>query len=675
MLRGMHYMCWYKGDWNYHPSMMAKRLQQVEDIETVHGNMLLWSCLGSGAIGIPYLEREAFEPISPRFRFYGYLNDSEFCRECEKRDITAYAVLWKAQLWEFPGERAEDGALAALNKLRGEGEPCFVGMSELSRNQYPALFRPVEEFFPERLSRSDGSRVSDFLEDFAARTLEGSKILSSWLMVPGHGHRCYTPCGNNPAYMEYMKKLLSIMIDAGAGGVLMDEYDVQFHALGNAGCFCPDCMFRFREFLRQNPSPETEGLDLDTFDYREFLLSKGFKDADLMANQLSARLEIPLFRQFTLFNLQRVEDDMRQVRDFVKAYSREKRGREIPVTANLYNCLPKSQGLRKYCDVICGEKGGIKLRQDAFYRFGYAYMSGKEGSFIEDPDDHILQILEDIDRRIDDAYMLFMLEPLSHGFNIAISYGGWLMNFKKDSFYPNLETEKQIGDWLAAHENLFQMNPAAQIAVVYDQRSALDVELFSGNYPDPSKEGGFRTFFDVTQELCNRHILYNVLYCSDDEPLTAERLAGYDTLLLPDVYLLPQAEKEAVRAFPGRKAAVGRVDRDFFDLRRPYTKFQELAGWLMLDNRLLWTDGNQDVGVALHRTPEGWNLHLLNYRLDNVTRRIQRIPSFQIRLGSPAAQAIVHSFPHGDAQAEADGCSLTVRNLDIVTVVEIKTDK
>jgi len=45
------------------------------------------------------------------------------------------------------------------------------------------------------------------------------------------------------------------------------------------------------------------------------------------------------------------------------------------------------------------------------------------------------------------------------------------------------------------------------------------------------------------------------------------------------------------------------------------------------------------------------------------------------RLGSPAAQAIVHSFPHGDAQAEADGCSLTVRNLDIVTVVEIKTDK
>ena len=71
-------MCWFKEDWNYHPSMMSKRLQQVEDIVSVHGNMLLWSCLGSGAIGIPYLQKEAFERIQPRFRFYGYLNDSEF---------------------------------------------------------------------------------------------------------------------------------------------------------------------------------------------------------------------------------------------------------------------------------------------------------------------------------------------------------------------------------------------------------------------------------------------------------------------------------------------------------------------------------------------------------------------------------------------------------------------
>ena len=51
MIRGLHYMCWYRQDWNYHPSMPMKRLQQVQDIVDMSGNLLLWSCLGSAAIG------------------------------------------------------------------------------------------------------------------------------------------------------------------------------------------------------------------------------------------------------------------------------------------------------------------------------------------------------------------------------------------------------------------------------------------------------------------------------------------------------------------------------------------------------------------------------------------------------------------------------------------------
>ena len=35
MIRGMHYMRWFREDWNYHPSLMSTRLQQIEDIENV----------------------------------------------------------------------------------------------------------------------------------------------------------------------------------------------------------------------------------------------------------------------------------------------------------------------------------------------------------------------------------------------------------------------------------------------------------------------------------------------------------------------------------------------------------------------------------------------------------------------------------------------------------------
>lgn len=668
-------MCWFKEDWNYHPSMMSKRLQQVDDIESIHGNMLLWSCLGSGAIGLPYLEKEAFEKIQPRFKFYGYLNDQEFCRECENRGITAYAVLWKAQLWEFPAELNEaQDELYSLNKLVGVGKKDYIGMSELSQNRYPKLFDPIEKFFPKGILNSDGEKVTDYLEEFSAKTLDGNRILSSWLMVPGHDHKCYTPCANNPAYMTYMKRQLKTMIDAGAGGILLDEYDVQLHALGNGGCFCKDCVKGFRQFLKANPCEETAGLDLDTFDYRKFLQSKGYRDEDLKNQQLAARMEIPLFKLFTRFNLERLEDDFRQIVEYVKGYSRETRGKELPVSANLFNCLPRAEGLRKYCDTICGEKGGIKLRQDAFYKFGYSFMQGKEGSFIEDPNEHILQILEDIDHGKNDAYLLFMLEPLVHGFNIAVSYGGWLMNFKKDSFYPNMETERKLGAWLTDHELLFQMNPTAEIAVLYDQRSALDVEMFTGNYPDPSREGGFRTFFDVTQELCNRNILYNVIYASNDEPLTAQRLKGYGTLLVPDAYLLTEDEKKVIHSFAkeNRVAALGRMDQEFYQYGFGYTKFQELAQWLTVGEPLFHLETGKNIGAALHNSQNGYVLHLINYNLNTATRQIDPVPVCEIRLSKPIRGVKVHSFPHGGVTAEFDGTLLRVRNLDIETALEIE---
>ena len=87
-------------------------------------------------------------------------------------------------------------------------------------------------------------------------------------MVPGHEHYRYSPCGNKPAYRESLRKEIEIMIDAGAPVVHIDEFDAPLLAAMSGGCFCNDCMKQFPEYLKQNPSAETEGLDLDRFDYR-----------------------------------------------------------------------------------------------------------------------------------------------------------------------------------------------------------------------------------------------------------------------------------------------------------------------------------------------------------------------------------------------------------------------
>ena len=108
MHKGLYFMGWYRDMWNYHPSLPLKNMQMVEDITDIHANMLIWSCLGSGAIGLPYLDKEANDDTAPRLRLYGFMNDKEFCAECKKRGVKVFAVLWKAQLWEFGAEFNED---------------------------------------------------------------------------------------------------------------------------------------------------------------------------------------------------------------------------------------------------------------------------------------------------------------------------------------------------------------------------------------------------------------------------------------------------------------------------------------------------------------------------------------------------------------------------------------
>jgi hypothetical protein len=233
MLRGLYFMGWYRDMWNYHPSLPMKNLHMVEDIVDIKANTLIWSCLGSGAIGLPYLDKEANEAIPPRLRLYGFMNDKEFCGECAKRGIEVFSVLWKAQLWEFGAEFNEDESeLLSLNILRGaSNNRKYLGMSELSTNKYPKLFDPIEKYFPDGLLDYKGNKVGDFLEGFKAVSLEGRNILSAWLMAPDHDHKCYSPCSNKDSYLAYMKRDVEMMSDAGAGGLHIDEYDTQKHVL------------------------------------------------------------------------------------------------------------------------------------------------------------------------------------------------------------------------------------------------------------------------------------------------------------------------------------------------------------------------------------------------------------------------------------------------------------
>ena len=706
MLKGIYFMGWYRDMWNYHPSLPMKNMQMVEDICDMHGNMLIWSSLGSGAIGLPYMEREAYEPIPPRLRLYGFMNDKEFCAECAKRGIKVFSVLWKAQLWEFGAEFNEDETeLLSLNILRGASDNHkYVGMSELSTNQYPALFSPMEKFFPDGLRDWKGEKVGDFLKEFRAVSLEGRNILSAWLMAPGHDHKCYSPCCNKLSYRRYMMRDVEMMIDAGAGGLHIDEYDTQKHVLHNAGCFCDECMDQFRTYLKEHhiALPEDAGCDIDSFDYRQYLLGKGYKDEDLLAFNANNRWNIPLYRHFVEMSMDGIERVVRELSQHAKEYAKEKRGEDFPVTANLFQCFPIAWKCKKYLDLLAGEKTDIRLRQDGWYKYAFGWLNGKDVCFVEDPNAYVRDMIVDIKNGINDRCILFLLEPIAHGFHVAFPYGSWLQNQVKDAFWPDLRMVKKLGAWLDDHTDLFPKRPQADIAVVYDLNTAYEImwtepdadaegsstynkiqkvdltgveEL--GRQGAFSADGTFPGFFKFIQDLSNEHVLYNVIYESPDEKLTAESLAGYRTVVVPDAFLMDEETVQVLNAFKeagGELITLGRKPEGL-NACKSYEKADKevlVADLKAAPSRICLPDSDK-YGVSLQETDNANILHVINYSFNEETHRIDPIEELAFTADFNTQKVEAYSFPENEKLEVCvkDG-KVTAKNLGIYTILSFE---
>lgn len=675
MERGLYFTCWYRNAWNYHPSLPMRRLGHIEDIEALEGTALVWSCLGSGVIGLPYLYREAFEPIPPRLRLYGFMNDSEFCAECRKRGIKVFGVLWKAQMWEFPAEFSENGELLALNLLRGAGKRDWIGVHELSLNKYPHLFRPMSDFFPDGVCNSQGERVSDFLAECKTRSLEDKDILSKWLMVPGHEHRCYLPCFNNPVTLEYFKKDCELIVDAGASGVFLDEQETQLIAFSLAGgCFCKDCIVAFREYLRDHPDEDTRKLQLESFDYRSFLLKKGVNDQRLLAPK---RWEIPLYKQFVRFNQEALEKSVTALSQHIKGYA-ARTGKDILVAGNFVSCMPHTGANRRYMDFISGEKIGLELRQDWWYRFAHAFCGGRPHAFVYEPGSspHTREMIDDIDKGIHDKYMLFMLEGFANGVSVSGLYGSWMSPQNtnvKNAVYAHMPVAKQIGQWLKKHESSATGVWETPTAVLYDHVSARE----HGMYEQEDLRvfhWTFQPFHEVTKVLCDDHRLFEVIYVTPDEPLSAKRLSKFRQLILPYAAHLSPDDAATVNRWQrkgGRCLVIGstphRIDAD----QIASAASSRLLRWVRATPQLLEAHAPKDVSVQLHRLKRGYALHVLNYRLDSATHRIKKNARMSFTLAWQPSRVETFSFPDEGAEATLEGNTLTLKRASIHTIVKL----
>lgn len=691
MERGVYFDGWFPRHHNYHPSHPARRLRMVDDLADYRATMLVWAALGAGSLSLPYLEQEATQDISARFRFYGFLNDSEFIAECQRRGIKVFGIVYDIQGWEFPVElNEEEDRILSLNEPRGVGKRGWIGLREFSQNRYPKLWPPFEKYFPGGLVNSDGERVTDLLEEACSRDIHGAPIHADWVESPDREHYAYQMDRNNPVWREYLKAVIRIQIDARVDGILFDSPDLPIVSVWYGGCFCKDCMKGFRSYLLESPDGRRElsGVELETFHYGQWLLERGY---DFKVDREST----PLFLEYMRFQRKAVADYFAELADSARDYAASK-GRDVLVSGNFYEFFPHFYAIQPKVDVLVTERK-TSYRQSAWCRYAAAFGGDKSVVIIEDPYDSVIPgLVEKLRRgRGYDLFRLTMYEPAALGINMSVPYGAWLGSVIEDAFYAPHDLCVEIQGFLADNEHLYGPNTYSERAVAFSVGSVLRQPVVNRFQPHERGSGGSRTpFWAVCERLSLAGQPYDVIMFPDGElradVVTAKHLARYRTLILPDCRALTRAQADALtgyldgggwivwlsslganlddeaqRAIVEHERTIRVEDAQRFEPER-----------LPLGVQVSF-DAPVDLMVNVVRLEKGAAIHLIRYDYDEALDRIPVLPSLEMRVRLPRPFfGVTPLSPGGELEASMKTAGgehrLRLRNVPLYSVLWLR---
>jgi hypothetical protein len=651
--RGVYFDAWFPRQHCYHPSLPPRRLRMVEELASYRATSLVWAALGGGSISLPYMEEEAFGKVSARDRVYGFVNDSEFIAECDRRGIKVFGIVFEVQGWEYPVEPTEDeDDVLAINELRGAGKRGWMGLREFSQNRYPKLWKPFEHYFPDGLTNSAGERVTNLLEECCSRDIDGNACHALWVECPDRDHYCYTMDRNNPVWREYLKAVIRIQIDAGVHGVQLDEAELPITSMQYGGCFCRDCMTGFREYLQALPADELpaelRGVDLAGFHYGDFLRERGF---DFKHRQTAS----PLFWDYLRFQRSTIVGYFAELADYCRSYAASQ-GRSVQVSGNFFNMFDHYYPLEPSVDVLITEMRNTRWRQPEWYRYVAGFAGGKPVIVVENPYGGVVpELFEMLGRgRGYDLFRMSIYEAAALGVNMSLPYGSWMGSVEQDSFWAPPSLCLETGEFLAANERLFSAESISDVAVVYAVLSSFErerpaAEELADNRRN-SSDAEDAPFWAACRELSAARQPYDVVMFPDGElradAVTTADLGRYRTVVLPGVDVLTEHQAGVLTEYAsagGTIVVTGRrsdaLDADAVTAAEG-ALLAALAGGPQVD-----VTPDEDVAVLVHRTAEGAAVHVLRYGYDAEADAVPDLPALEllVRLPGTAADCTVHS--------------------------------
>lgn len=683
MERGVYFDGWFRHNHCYHPSLPARHQQMLEDLERCHATVLTWAGMGGGSISLPYLQHEAFGPVDPRMQLYGYMNDSEFVAECNKRGIKLFGIVFEVQGWEYPVVMDDQGHIVRMNK-RAEEDPnhTWYGLREFSQDKYPDAFpTSLKDYYPDGIRDEEGNLVTDLWEECATRDMFGNPIHAQWVEVKNHEEQAYQMCRNNPVWREYLKKIMAIQIDAGVPGIQLDECELPMTAISSGGCFCKSCMKLFRTYLQERRaagtlSKEWDGIDVDTFDYGEYL----------KATNSPYPQGAPFYREYWECQVRNVRKYFGEMADFARSYGKEKYGKDIQVSGNFYNMQPAYYPIENKVDIVVTEMDHTLFRQPYYYRFCAGFAPGKPVIIAENPYGGIIpKLLTMLDEgKGYDLYRIFLLEASMYGVNMSIPYGGWMGNTIKDSFMAPMGLTGEVQDFITNHEELYPRTRSVGAAVLYSYGSyywrdsnkgagangmqdSYDnlMDATASTWVDPDQKPV--PYWDVIRAMSDCNAQYDAIILPDGDlrpdDFTADRIAGYPLVILPDNYVLTEGQCDILRNYAaqgGKVLVLGRLaegtsllpdllatgnavyvpieDADYM------TPFMDAFAGMYAPIAPVMMEAEK-VGVQRWDDARGTSVHILNYNYNADADRIADVEELEVMVRGVADKNLTVIVP------------------------------
>jgi len=374
--------------------------------------------------------------------------------------------------------------------------------------------------------RTAFSQVIDFSDQFldaACRNFEGEPFVVPWLWDHKHkGQPMWWGCTNSPLFRAWLDQYLAKLMAAEPDGLHIDDYTGTAGAVTwLSGGFCRHCMKAFREYLRAKVSQERlheQGvIDLDTFDYRQFLLDRGIKTEEYKAKRAS----LPLANEFLDFQMTAVTEFVRQFHE----QASKLRARRVTLSVNSGLESPQSLMIAPYVDFFCCEvgheaaKGGwpqhpiyIYKLADALYRPVAAMASGQDHAFVAE-------------HQCSELVRTWIVTAYSHGHAFTPPTSLWCYTEEKGTHWYKGATEDYA--WLyrfvRSNAHLFDgYEAAAPVAVVYD---------------NAARRAGKGVIEPICDALEKANVPFALVVGGDawlDYRITAEKLAPYQTVIVAE---------------------------------------------------------------------------------------------------------------------------------------------